>query len=249
MRGPRLTYSNVVSTLCLVALAGGSAIAADSLGPAQSSSAQVYVCVVKTGTTKGQMRLVSSKTKCRRTERKTQWAVTGPQGAQGAQGLQGAQGPQGLEGQQGQQGPAGPVQAGLVAFFAAPACPSGWTTYAPAAGRYIVGAPGAGSIESTVGTPLTNLQNRAVGQHSHGVTDPGHKHTILNVSPILRGGNVTPTRVQGTGGSGGSFNTTLPNSPGLEAMGVSPTGLTVNAAGAVAGTPAPYVQLRTCKKS
>lgn len=249
MRGPRFTYSNVVSTLCLIALAGGSAIAADSISPAQSTGAQVYVCAKKKGKTKGQMRLVSSKTKCRSDEKKTQWSVQGPQGLRGADGAQGTQGAQGEQGLRGVEGPAGPVQPGLVAFFATAACPSGWTDYSTAAGRYLVGAHPNGAIEATVGTALSDQQNRSTGTHSHTVTDPGHRHNIENVSPILRGGNTTPTRVQGTGGSGGSFNTTLPNNPAIQAISQTPTGLTVNSAGLIAGTTAPYVQLRVCKKS
>ena len=224
----RLSYSNVVSTMCLVALACGTAIAADTLAPSQSSSAQVYVCAKKKGKTKGQMRLVSSKTKCRSDERKTQWAVQGPAGA---------------------AGPAGPVEPGLVAFFSAPACPAGWGDYAPAQGRYLVGLPPGGAAEATVGSALGDREERAVGQHGHGVTDPGHRHNIENVSPIIRAGNVTPTRVQGTSGSGGIFNTTLPNQPTLQAISLTQTGLSVNTAGSVGGTPAPYVQLLACKKS
>jgi len=80
--------------------------------------------------------------------------------------------------------------AGTVAFFVLGACPSGWTAYASALGRYIVGLPVAGTLEGTAGTALTNLQNRAVGQHNHSVNPPNtntttkgnHTHTTYGVS-------------------------------------------------------------------
>ena len=238
LRPPSLTYSNVVSTACLAALLGGSAIAADSL-TGSATEKQVTVCSKKKGRTKGQMRLVSSKTKCRKDESKVTWSTQGPAGAQGVQGAQGAKG---------DAGPAGPVETGLVAFYAASACPAGWAEYTPAQGRYLVGLPAGGANEAAVGTPLGNQENRAVGQHGHGITDPGHSHSIQNVSPILRAGNTTPTRVQGTSGSGGIFNATLTPGSALPPVTVDPTGITVNAAGSVPGTNAPYVQLLACKK-
>ncbi len=49
---------------------------------------------------------------------------------------------------------------------------SGWSDYsATAGGRYIVATPTSGSTGGTVGTALTNLQNKAA---------PTHLHTILS---------------------------------------------------------------------
>jgi hypothetical protein len=42
--------------------------------------------------------------------------------------------------------------------------------------RYVVGLPSGGTNEGTQGTPLTNIENRAVGQHTHALDDPGHSH-------------------------------------------------------------------------
>lgn len=56
---------------------------------------------------------------------------------------------------------------GLIAFFptvGAGRCPTGWTEYAPAQGRTIVGLVPAGTVTGTVGTALTNLEDR-VHQH------------------------------------------------------------------------------------
>jgi hypothetical protein len=210
------------------------------------------VCAKKSGRAKGQMRVVASKTKCRKDERKMQWSVTGPagvQGAPGAAGAQGAQGEPGAQGAAGAQGPAGPVEPGMVAFFARAACPAGWAEYTVARGRYLVGLNPGGNLEQAVGTALLSTEDRAVGTHSHGVSDPGHLHGIQNVSPILTGGNVTPTRVMGTRGSGGTFNTTLPSDINIPAVAPAATGVSVNSAGGVGGTTAPYVQLLACTKS
>lgn len=49
-------------------------------------------------------------------------------------------------------------------------CPSGWSEYTNANGRAVVGLQPGGTLGSTVGTPLTNLESRA---HSHAVNpDP-----------------------------------------------------------------------------
>jgi hypothetical protein len=128
---------------------------------------------------------------------------------------------------------------GLVAFFDK-ACPSGWSAYGAAAGRTIVGTPAGGAVGATVGTALANQENRAVGQHGHGVVDPGHTHSV-NAGNTVNAGNVPFVRFQSNGSdellSAGSL-TTLART----------TGITVANAGTVAGTNAPYVQLLACRK-
>jgi len=61
---------------------------------------------------------------------------------------------------------AGGVTAGLIAYFE-DSCPSGWTEYTGGRGRYVVGTPSGGTDQGTVGTALSNVENRSVGQHSH----------------------------------------------------------------------------------
>jgi hypothetical protein len=89
----------------------------------------------------------------------------------------------------------------MIALFAG-ACPTGWTEYTAARGLAIVGVPSGGTVEGTVGTPLTNLGTRtistvvahvhAVGtlvnaaesSHTHGVgtynnaTEAAHVHSV-----------------------------------------------------------------------
>ncbi|MCA9979826.1 MAG: hypothetical protein KDD89_03315 [Anaerolineales bacterium] len=65
-----------------------------------------------------------------------------------------------------------------VIFIEESTCPSGWTALTAAEGRYLVGRPGGGQVGATVGTALSDQENRAVGQHSHTVNDPGHGHTV-----------------------------------------------------------------------
>jgi hypothetical protein len=235
---PRPTYANVVSTLCLVIVLGGSAVAADSLsGAGSSSSQQIYVCVKKSGKGKGQMRVVSQRSRCKRTERKTQWAVQGPPGPAG---------PAGAPGTAGASSEGSLVPSGAVGFYALSQCPAGWSTYDPARGRYVVGLDGGGALEGPVGTKLDPGENRAIGQHTHPLNDPGHRHQVTRVSPIIRAGNVTPVRIQGTATV--SQQQDLPNTPGNESIALSTTGVTLDPAGGVPGTNAPYVQLLPCKK-
>jgi len=58
---------------------------------------------------------------------------------------------------------------GMIAYFEN-SCPSGWTEYTAGRGRYVVGTPSGGTDQGTVGTALSDVENRAVGQHSHTAT-------------------------------------------------------------------------------
>jgi len=130
---------------------------------------------------------------------------------------------------------------GQVAFFQLSSCPTGWTELTAARGRYLVGMPGSGTLSASVGTALTDQENRAVGQHNHTatstVTDPGHTHT----GGVSASGDATS--------STGSYDLV----DGVPTTGSSTTGITVgttvNNSGSVAGTNAPYIQLLVCKKN
>ena len=143
-------------------------------------------------------------------------------------------------GQQGDQGPAGQdatAPAGAVMFFNLASCPTGWSELDAAKGRYLVGVPSGGTLGGTSGTPLGNLESRPVGQHTHSATDSGHSHGVT-------------ARLEGSGNAGigllygfGS-TTTQAHAPGQGFSSISVAGT-----GSVAGTNAPYLQLRVCQKS
>lgn len=215
----RLTYPNVVATICLVAVVGGTAIAAT-----KPSSSTITACAVKKGKNAGALRVITGKKKCKKTEKKLAWNQKGAVGATGAAGPAGAD---------------AIAPSGAVMFFALATCPGGWSEYAAAQGRYMVGLQPGGTLEKTDGTALSDGEDRPVGKHTHGVTDPGHTHTV-QADPILVGGNVTPTSVQGTQHQ--SSRVPLQSE-------VAFTGISIDPAGAVAGTNAPYVQLLACKKN
>ena len=140
----------------------------------------------------------------------------------------------------------GGVPANAVLFMPATSCPTGYTEYTTLRGRYVVGLVANGTSAATVGTALTNTENRAVGQHTHtqnahnhGITDTGHTHTYLE-----HGGTISPFTETGTVWGNASGTT-----------GSSTTGITINNrtatnqnAGSVTGTNAPYVQLLACQK-
>ena len=109
----------------------------------------------------------------------------------------GERGPRGPHGQQGRQGIDAVAPAGAVMFFDLAACPAGWSEFANAQGRAIVGQPSGGTLNGTSpGTPLGDLENRAhthnvdpatvgttsAGQHAHTINPPstststGHSH-------------------------------------------------------------------------
>ncbi len=140
----------------------------------------------------------------------------------------------------------GGVPANAVIFIPATTCPTGYTEYTTLRGRYAVGLVANGTSAATVGTALTNTENRAVGQHTHtqnahnhGITDAGHTHTYNE-----HGGSTSAFTATGTIWGNGSQNT-----------GNSTTGITINNqtatnqnTGSVSGTNAPYVQLLACQK-
>jgi hypothetical protein len=215
LRAPRLTYANVVSTLCLVLLLGGGALA--TAQQMTSQSGEISACYRTKGKAKGAVRLVKAGAKCKKREKKLTWNQRGLAGADAV------------------------APGGAIAFFDLAACPAGWSPYAAAQGRYVVGTVPGGAPGATVGTALGDQENRATGQHAHGITDPGHAHAVA-VDPILVGGNVTARRVQGTSHLTGTAQNIA--NAGLAAT----TGITVNPAGDVAGTNAPYLQLLACRK-
>jgi hypothetical protein len=127
---------------------------------------------------------------------------------------------------------------GLVAFFNRSTCPPGWHEVTALRGRYVVGLPQNGTAGAAVGTALANQEDRPVGQHAHGVTDPGHDHSYTN--PLV--GSCPGHEC------GGGTAAEDPTSRG-DRTATGTTGLTVQAAGTVAGTNAPYVQLIACSES
>ena len=132
------------------------------------------------------------------------------------------------------------VPTGAVGYFDLASCPAGWTEKPAARGRYFVGLPGSGSVGAVVGTPLTNLENRVVGRHSHAINDPGHAHQRSFMSGFDDINNMFTQSfdVSAIQVSNFALNTST-----------NTTGITVQDTGDVPGTNAPYMQLLVCQKS
>jgi hypothetical protein len=220
---PHLSYANVMVTLCMFMLLGGSAVAASKF---VGKDKKVYSCAIMKGGKKGQLRLVSAKTKCKkRVEEKLSWNQAGPTGATGPTASESG---------------SGGVPTAAVMLFDADSCPATWSEYTAGRGRYFVGRQTGGERGATVGTELTDKENRPVGQHAHGVTDPGHAHGAGAQSDILAG-NITVQSFQGNVRAVAARDNTIVTD-------LATTGVSVDAAGAVPGTNAPYVQLLACRK-
>ncbi|MHC4862890.1 MAG: hypothetical protein ACYTEX_02320 [Planctomycetota bacterium] len=124
------------------------------------------------------------------------------------------------------------IPSGAVMFFNLPSCPSGWSELTAARGRYVVGKPSGGTLAGTQGTALIDLENRAVGQHNHSITDPGHSHELASHGNMNCGSGCSHLWVY----AGGYYTQS------------STTGITIDNEGSVAGTNAPYIQLCACQK-
>jgi hypothetical protein len=76
----------------------------------------------------------------------------------------------------------GVLPTNMIVHVSTPGCPTGWTELTAARGRYLVAKPSAGTLGGTVGTALTDQENRDVGQHAHTGTFPTHwathSHTV-----------------------------------------------------------------------
>ncbi len=121
---------------------------------------------------------------------------------------------------------------GTVAFFRLGSCPAGWFPVSEAEGRYLVGLKSGGTLNAQVGTALTTQENRAVGQHTHSLTDPEHTHSA-----------------SGIGGWGSIGHPDWSHNAHNADTASSGTGITISSTGSVAGTNAPYLQLKVCVKN
>jgi hypothetical protein len=92
----------------------------------------------------------------------------------------------------------------LIAHFTGTSAPSGWSEYTSARGRMIVGLPSGGTDGGTVGTALTNAQDKGT-IHNH--TESSHRHNtdIINDSS---GGQIRWNEVNGNTGSNAAGNHT-----------------------------------------
>ena len=153
----------------------------------------------------------------------------------------------------------GSLPSGMIAAFNA-ACPAGWTELTAARGRVIVGVPASGTLAATVGTALTDAQDKSVAptftgtpfsdviNHTHPVTDPGHSHTQASTttstgSASNRLGTAdTSSTAQNTGTATTGVTT---NNPAGGVASITPAGTVsaVTTSGVIA-----YLQLRFCTK-
>jgi hypothetical protein len=157
---------------------------------------------------------------------------------------------------------------GTIAYFDLTTCPEGWTEATNAKGRYIVGTQNSANKNLTVGQSLADGENRAVGQHAHGVYDPGHAHGVWD------GGHAhgvwDPGHVHGgvrfaldpwaggdcnCGHGGWGYTSASGTGIGIYGSGANigiygaGTGIGIYNAGSVGGTNAPYVEFLVCRKN
>ncbi len=140
------------------------------------------------------------------------------------------------------QTPAG-IPTGAVMFFNLASCPTGWTELTAARGRTVVGLPSGGTLAGTAGTALSNLENRAAGEHYHGLVTADTGRYVAYPANL---NHLFPTT---DGGRSTNILTTI--NPGTSFIGTQEGGTNYSAGGPVliSGTNAPYIQLLTCQKS
>jgi hypothetical protein len=145
------------------------------------------------------------------------------------------------------------VPTGAVMFFNLPSCPPGWSDRTALwGGRYLVAKTTGATLARTVGNALANgatMENRAAGQHSHGVsgstsTNGAHSHNARRYNGPADQGyifNMTDYSSSGAPWVGGAISTEGNHNHGFSGASDSGSGL-------ISGTNAPYVQLLICQK-
>jgi hypothetical protein len=225
-----LTYANVMATIAVFIAVGGSSYAVAKIGSSQIADNSIRSRDIKNNDVQG----IDIRDGTIRTRDVADRSLLANDFAAGQlpAGPLGPQGPQGTSGQD------ATAPAGAVMFFNLASCPTGWSELDAARGRYLVGVPSGGTLGGASGTPLTNQENRPVGQHSHSATDSGHSHSIRAVSDSSTAGSDFGLLYGGRTVSSFAYGTTSGQSS-----------VTTANAGSVAGTNAPYLQLRVCQKS
>lgn len=133
------------------------------------------------------------------------------------------------------------IPSGAVMSFNLASCPSDWSELVAARGRTLVGLSAGGTLAGTSGTALSNLENRAVGQHNHSAssnTTGATLHTRVDTAGSLNS-DVT---------AGQQFRVNIaPQTQDL--LGDHSHTITVDDGGSVVGTNAPYIQLLVCHRN
>ena len=163
------------------------------------------------------------------------------------------------------------VPSGSVMFFNLNTCPAGWSLFADAAGRYLVGLNTGGTLGLRVGTALLDQEDRATGRHAHSVTDAGHSHQTTEFGHIhtitdpghnhsINSGyySTQPTvnthSIEGVDELGSSNTTESPTGISVNSsttgilVNSNTTGIIVDQTNTPVSTNAPYLQLLVCEK-
>jgi hypothetical protein len=150
----------------------------------------------------------------------------------------------------------GGIPPGAVMFFNLSSCPSGWSSFSAANGRYVVG----GNIGTSVGQALGNGENRATGTHIHRIPTLSswwHNHT--GTTGLSGSSNVCTSYqtsyIHYTGGSQmssvvSSVNCGYTSGHSHSIPNQAPPGVvfTDDGVSTIGGTNAPYIQLLPCVK-
>jgi hypothetical protein len=153
---PRLTYTNVMSTIAVFVALGGGAYAAASSIPGRDGV--IHGCYAKK---KGNLRLIAAGRRCSKRENGIAFNQQGPRGLSGGRGATGSRGPTGgtgSPGAKGEQGPQGPGASTFTATLTSGAPKTALATLAN--GVTVTGQCSVGEVELTIETagPGTHLQ-------------------------------------------------------------------------------------------
>ena len=78
------------------------------------------------------------------------------------------------------------IEPGTIGIFNDTVCPPGWTAVTDAEGRAIVGLPSGGTIGGTVGTALTDQEDRT---HDHSISADGSHTHFVDIADTTSGNN------------------------------------------------------------
>src|SRR5690606_25298559 len=130
------------------------------------------------------------------------------------------------------------VPAGAILFFDTPTCPDGWERESAYDGRYLVIAPAGGTIGALAGPPLSDVERRALPDHTHLVSGTTGTVSFFGSDVVNTGGPIYDGRLV--------MDSAVNDRIVHHVHGVSIASSATSAG--VGADVAPYVQLLACRR-
>jgi hypothetical protein len=114
------------------------------------------------------------------------------------------------------------VPSGAILYFNAASCPTGWTEFTDGRGLYVVGRVSGGTLDTAVGTALSNQENRTHTHSVPGLSVPGLSIPSLSVGGLIFDVYSASLAVSGNTDAAGSHTHTFGGTTGGPSAAIGP---------------------------